>query len=384
MNSATVKDNPSPADTAPETFAPEVGHPHLQARILRSYRQGRLPHAFLFHGPEGCGKDAFAIALAQLVNCADEQGLINRQSPQFARIAHLQHPDCKFIFPTPAESNLKDEELRAALQEKAANPYRRVTFGGKNRFIGIDTVRELKREARFKLYEGRRKVFILSEAEQMRTEAANALLKLLEEPPANLMLILTTARIHQILPTIKSRCQMFRFSRLPLDHIVDIVKRYAPDADDTVLPTLIRLSGFNIKRTFDFLEKDVLPLRDRAVELLRKIVVIHKAQELMEIIEPVAGQRDREEARLLLWFLLLWFQDILHLQRQTHPVLFNEDQRETLEKFLTFLPHLDVAGVVWEIEQAMRELQDPRNLNPLLILGDLAIKLHRQIKSARK
>lgn len=363
-------------------FDPEIGHPEIQEKILTAFHQNRLPHAYLFYGPEGSGKDAFAIALTQFVNCSNGEGQIDQKSPQYQKIAGLQHPDVKFVFPTPAKTNAKEDELQEALREKARNPYRRVVFPGKNTFIGIDTIRELKQEARYKLYEGRKKVFIISEADKMRVEAANALLKLLEEPPDNLMLVLTTSNIHKILPTIKSRCQLIRFGQFTEEQIQDLIGRHAGSVDTAILPLIIRLSGYNIKRAFEFLEQDVLSVRDQAVELLRKIALIHRAQELMQIIEPVAAQKDREGARLLLWFLLLWFQDILHLQKMAgeEQRLFNRDKKDVLIKFLSFTPDADIAGIVWDIEAAMQSLDDPRNYNPLLILTTLAIKLNKKIR----
>jgi DNA polymerase-3 subunit delta' len=234
------------------------------------------------------------------------------------------------------------------------------------------------------LYEGRKKVFIISEAEKMRVEAANALLKLLEEPPDNLMLVLTTSNVHKILPTIRSRCQLLRFSQLPEEKIQSLVTQYADRVDAPTLPLIIRLSGFNIKRTFDFLERDVLSLRDQAIDLLRRIVLIHRAQELMQIVEPIAAKKDREEARLLLWLLLLWFQDILHLQKldEKGQTLFNKDKKEVLEKFLSFTPDADITAIVWDIQEALQNLDDPRNYNPLLILTTLAIKLNKKIKNS--
>lgn len=369
---------PTPQETI---FAPEIGHPGIQELILSGYRQNRLPHALLFYGPEGCGKDPFAIAVAQLLNCSEPGGQIDRASGQYSKIAHLQHPDLKFIFPTPSKTNLKDDELLEALREKARNPYRRVVFPNKNVFIGIDTIRELKQEARYKVYEGQKKVFIISEADQMRVEAANALLKLLEEPPDNLMLMLTTSNIYQILPTIKSRCQLFRFSPLPEERIRDLVEKYAGPVNPAKLPLVARLAGYNMKRIFDFLEKDVVAIRDQAIEFLRKTWSIHKSQELLEILEPIAAGKDREEARLLLWFLLLWFQDILHLQKGAaeSAELLNLDKKDVLKKFLLYTPGADIAGIVWEIEAALKDLDDARNYNPLLILSTLAIKLNKKI-----
>ena len=373
-------------ETDDRTFAPEAGHPDIQHKLLSAFRQGRLPHAFLFHGPEGCGKDAFAIALAQLLNAADADGRIDASSSQYEKIAHLQHPDVKLVFPTPAKTNFKEAEFMEVLREKARNPYRRTAFPNKNTFIGIDTIRELKAEARFTLYEGRRKVFIISEAEQMRVEAANALLKLLEEPPGNLVLILVTANIYQILPTIKSRCQLLRFTPLPEAQMHDILRRYHPKVDPGELSLLIRLSGYNLKRAFDFLDKNVLQIREQAIDLLRKVVLIHRSQELMAILEPVAARQNREDAQLLLWLLLLWFQDILHLKQleDASAKLYNPDKKDTLRKFMGFTPNADITGIVWDIEGALQDLRDVRNFNPLLILMTLAIKLHQKLKKNKK
>lgn len=140
-------------------FDESLGHPENQQKLMNAWQANRIPHALLLHGPEGCGKEAFAIGIAQLLNAADENGVIDRESSVFRKIAQFQHPDVQFIFPTPAQSNAKPEELQAALQEKAKNPYRRVTFTGKNTFIGIDTIRELKKEAGYRLYEGQKSVY---------------------------------------------------------------------------------------------------------------------------------------------------------------------------------------------------------------------------------
>ena len=367
---------------AMKAFLPEAGHLNVQDKILTGLRQDRLPHAYLFHGPEGCGKEAFAVALAQLLNAGNNEGQIDESSPQFQKIAKLQHPDLKFIFPTPAQSNVKEGDILEALQEKAQNLYRRAVFPGKNPFIGIGTIRSLKKDAGYKLYEGRKKIFIIAEAEQMRIEAANALLKLLEEPPQNLMLILITANIYKILPTIKSRCQLVRFGPLTEEEIKTIIRQHSKTIDESNLPLFIRLAGFNVKRTFDFLDKDILKMRELAIDFLRKVVLLHKAQELAAIIEPLAAKRDREDARLLLWLLLFWFQDILHLQKTSidHNALINFDKEETLKKFMAFTPNADIPGIVWEIEAAIQELNDVRNFNPLLILATLAIKLHHKIR----
>ncbi|MCB0260157.1 MAG: hypothetical protein KDE62_10650, partial [Calditrichaeota bacterium] len=114
--------------------------------------------------------------------------------------------------------------------------------------------------------------------------------------------------------------------------------------------------------------------------------LIHRSQELMAILEPVAARQNREDAQLLLWLLLLWFQDILHLKQleDASAKLYNPDKKDTLRKFMGFTPNADITGIVWDIEGALQDLRDVRNFNPLLILMTLAIKLHQKLKKNKK
>ncbi len=361
-------------------FSPLAIHPEIQQRIFTQWQQQRLPHAFLFYGPAGVGKEALAIELAKLLNCQSPEAGVCNTCVACQKIQHLEHPDVHLIFPTPAESNVKPEELQQALQQKAANPFQDISFGTRNTFIGIDTIRELKREAGFKRFEGNYKVYIITRADQMRPEAANALLKLLEEPPDGLMIILVTESIHKILPTIKSRCQLVRFSPLPETTIQQLARQYLPEVPDDQLTLLARLSGGNLKRMMELATSDVKALRDDMVELLRRIVRINRGQDLLAMLERDTQKRDKDKILLTLWLMLLWFQDVLYLRSGHTGRIRNIDAQETLEKFSTFLPNIDLPAIVLEVEKAIQELQDPRNLNPLLILVNLAIKLHSLLK----
>ena len=363
-------------------FNPELGHLEIQEKILAAIRAGRLPHAFLFYGNEGSGKDALAIELAKLLNCQKGPLHVCQRCPACQKIAHLQHPDVNFVFPIPGKKNVKVEEIIENLAEKAANPFRRIGFHGKNSFIAIDTVRELKREAKFKLYEGKKKVFIISDADQMQAPAANALLKILEEPPDNLMLILTTSQIHRILPTIRSRCQLVHFPLLEGDVILKIIHKYQPETPAN-LAGIIRLAAGNIKLAFDFMQDNILEKRDQAVEFLRKIVVIEKSQELIKMIEKITSDRDRRKMQLLLYFMLTWFRDVLHYHAKAaeKEPLINADIEENVGKFARAYPNVDFPFIISTVENAYQELGDPRNLNPTLIFLNLSIKLYQLIRN---
>jgi DNA polymerase-3 subunit delta' len=366
----------------PDTvFNQDISHTEIQQRILHAIKNNRLSHAFLFHGKEGAGKEAFAVELAKLLNCEKGPLFICQKCSQCIKIGNLEHPDLKFVFPVPRQSNTKPDEIADAVQIKAANPYRRVIFPGKNSYISIDSIRELKYEAKFKLYEGKKKVFIISEADQMRPEAANALLKILEEPPQNLMLILITSKIHKILPTIRSRAQLVHFPPHHGDVMLKIIKSYIASPPDH-LSRIIRLSLGNIKLAFDFIENDIIRKRDQAVEFLRKVVVLEKSHEFMTELYNISGNRDRRNMFLLLFFLLTWFHDAHHckVNPASTDYLINSDLKNNLEGFVKGYPHADYHELIRTTQSAIGELEDPRNLNPTLIFTNLSIKLNRLIK----
>lgn len=365
-----------------QLFNAEIGHLEIQQRILHSIKSERLPHAFLFYGKEGTGKEAFTIEIAKLLNCEKGPLVICGKCPSCIKISNLGHPDIKFIFPTPGSKSVKPEDIAEAQQEKSRNPYKRVSFPGKSTFISIDMIRELKYESKFKLYEGKKKVFIIAEADKMRPEAANALLKLLEEPPANLMLILISSQIHRILATMKSRCQLIHFPPLEGDIILKIIRKFTPQPPEH-LASLIRLALGNIKLAFDFVDEDVLQKRDQAVDFLRKVVLIEKSHELLINIDEITNSRDRRNMTLLLFFLLTWFHDAYHykISPQQTGYLINSDLISNLEGFVNGYPQADFSQIISHTQKAIQDLEDPRNLNPTLIFTDLSIKLNRSIKS---
>ena len=191
------------------SFNDVIGQHHAKGILQRALQQDRLPHAILFSGPAGVGKEAMAMELAKAIFCKTDGERPCDECSNCHRIQAFQHPDFTFLFPSSAKSI--DEE-RAVLDSLSRDAYRRDKPWAAPT-IGIEQIRELRRQATIKPLEGRRLV-IIAEAERMTIPAANSLLKLLEEPPETMHLILTAAKINSMLPTILSRCQQIRFGPL--------------------------------------------------------------------------------------------------------------------------------------------------------------------------
>lgn len=212
---------------------PLYGQAPLRKRLARSAASGRLPSSLLLHGPAGIGKQRLALWLAQLLLCAGEDPPCG--ACQHCRyMAELQHPDLHWVFPRP---RLKDsdpdpddvrDDYREAIAERAAEAGLYEAPSG-SEGIFIAAVRSLTREAMLSPALAARKVFVIGDAERMVSQegadqAANALLKLLEEPPADTFFILTSSEPAALLPTIRSRVAAVRVPRLTEKDVAEFLR----------------------------------------------------------------------------------------------------------------------------------------------------------------
>ncbi len=204
------------------TLAALFGHQPLRDRFAAQWRAGRMPSSILLHGPEGVGKQRLALWLGQMMLCTGDTAPCGEcQACRYT--LEGQHPDLHWIFPRP---RIKDdpgsdevkEDLDQAVAEriKAHGLYRRPS-GTEGIFVYVG--RYLVQQAALSPALGRRKVFVIGDAERMvpqasSPEAANAFLKLLEEPPPTVTFILTSSEPTSLLPTIRSRVVAFRVPRL--------------------------------------------------------------------------------------------------------------------------------------------------------------------------
>lgn len=160
-----------------------LGQDRPIAVLQKTLQSGKVPHAFLFCGLEGIGKRRAATGLAQALNCESKTSAPCSQCPSCQKIEKNIHPDCLWIEP-------------------------------EGKFIKIETLREVKQKAYLHPLEGAAKIFLIDPAEAMTESAANALLKILEEPPAQTFFVLITSKPSLLLPTTRSRCQSLDFAPL--------------------------------------------------------------------------------------------------------------------------------------------------------------------------
>ncbi|GFN34007.1 DNA polymerase III subunit gamma/tau [Paenibacillus xylaniclasticus] len=212
----------------PQTFRDMVGQRHIIQTLQNAIRENRVSHAYLFNGPRGTGKTSAAKILAKAINC--ERG----PAPEPCN-------ECDACVGITAGTVMDVVEIDAA----------------SNR--GIDEIREIRDKVRYAPSEVRYKVYIIDEVHMLTTEAFNALLKTLEEPPGHVIFILATTEPHKLLPTIISRCQRFDFRQVSLEEQTErlrlICQEEGIQAEDEALSYIARLSEGGMRDAISLLEQ---------------------------------------------------------------------------------------------------------------------------------
>jgi len=346
-------------------------HSILQEKIRQFFKKsienGYLAHAYIFYGEKGSGKEAFAIELAKALNCSDEKSKPCNQCNSCTKINHLNHPDIHYIFPTSKQT--KPEEISKILKEKASNPYLDMPVSG-HLNIPIEQIRDFKNEAKYASYEAQKKVFIISGAEYFSREAANSFLKLLEEPPDDLLIILITSDLRSLLDTIRSRCQPVYFPRFSHEQVQEIINRYGTSEED--VSDLIRMAQNDIKRIFRLLQEEYPDQREQVYQFLRA-TASSNWPDIFDIIDIISQKRDKN---LILEFLDLtihWLQDALHVKYLEEAAEYiNLDYSKPIEKFSRAYGRMDYHRIISVVQRTKNKIE--HNAHTALALSALAVE----------
>jgi len=300
-----------------------------QIRILRTMLAGgQVPHAFLFTGIEGIGKRLVATGLVKALNCLARTDDFCGECLQCRKIEKQLHPDVLTLEPLPDKKALI-----------------------------VDQIRSLQQDIIFKPLEGKKKAVIIDQAETMNASVANCLLKTLEEPPEDTVLILLAQAVSDMLPTVLSRCQRLHFSPLADEDLLALLAGQGIEAARAA--RLLPLAQGSIQRALALAAGDFLTRREKIAGRLRE-----GAPAALKLAEDLA--KDDDKLGLTLEFLESWYRDLLVLlQGGQGARLYNGDLADSLE--------LAAAGAtratVLEKLARLRRLQTGAAFNPDMQLG---------------
>jgi DNA polymerase-3 subunit delta' len=365
-----------------------IGQLRVKKLLQSAIKRDHLAHALLFLGPEGAGQDAVALELAKVLNCSSHASTACDHCPDCLQSAEMQHPNVQLIFPLPVGKNeeagdaplakLSPTELelvREQLRLKTANPYHMIIIP-KATLIKVNSIRAIRRSASMSAFSEGKKVYIISNADKMNDEAANALLKTLEEPLQDTAIILTTANSDQLLPTIVSRCQRIRFDPLSESDIRDgLVSHLNLDPEKAEL--LAEVAAGSYTRAIELVDADLSVYRDEVVDFLRTMLY-RSREELFKAIQDMTDGSDRKEIERSLIMLQAWFHDALIAREGVH-VRKHLTENTTLRKFIEIHPNADYGKVHEILSGAISSVN--KNVYIPLILTVLSFKLRTIILS---
>jgi DNA polymerase-3 subunit delta' len=281
-------------------FSEICGHDKPLAILRRALGKDRLPHAYLFVGPEGVGKKTVALALARAIQCEESASDFCGRCANCMRVTNRNHPDVRVLEPASGKKE-----------------------------ISIQQVRDLERELSLKPFSGRRKIAVVDPARLMNTPAQNALLKTLEEPPQGSLILLISTSTGGLLPTLISRCVRLSFNPLAVDVVAELlVARKGMRQEQARF-----LAGLSMGSPGRALSAELELLVERRRVWLEKICSLGAGdyQAAMAVGEELAAEKE-ESLRFLEW-AQGWYRDIMMyaIQKNSDQIL-NHDCEEVIRQ----------------------------------------------------
>jgi DNA polymerase-3 subunit delta' len=322
-----------------------VGHAHAIHTLRRTLASQRVRHAYLFTGPEHIGKTLLARRFAQTLLCTGGPDL--RRAPldpcqvclSCRKVLHDNHPDIHYI----------------------ARPRDR-------QFILIDQVRALQSDAVRKTLEGRRNIFVIEGMHEMNLQAANCLLKTLEEPEPDVILLLTAPDPGLLLPTILSRVQQIPMHLLSSEQIRQaLLARWHVAGEDATL--ISALAAGRMGWAVQAVEKeDLLAEREAQLETLTRLPMLDRVQRF-DLAQRLCSESEKLKGILELW--LLWWRDLLFTGHNCPELVVNVDMRPLLQNQATSISPLESLSMIRRILRTLEILD--QNVNARLALEVLLL-----------
>lgn len=343
---------------APRETADLVGHTEAEKQLIEAWSSGRLPHGWLINGPRGIGKATLAYRFARFL-------LANGQSPD-----------------TESGPSMFGDELPVQIDSLAVDPenpvFKRVASGGHadlqvierrmtddgkrmQSVIPVDSVRVAGRGMSLTAGEGGWRVVIVDGVEEMNVNASNALLKMLEEPPPNTVLLLVTHAPGRLLPTIKSRCCQLRLAPLSSEEVSTLLTLHDPDIDEKEKAVLVGIADGSIGRALSLAENGGLEVRQDLVKLLASLPNLDMAA--AHRFSDKLARRDADT---------LWRTAVDLTNRSLSDLVGASARRVDLQ----------TRGYSQREADQLRHLQDPANLDRWVEVWEKTSRLFAQADSA--
>jgi DNA polymerase III subunit delta' len=376
-------------------FSAIIGQNTVRQRLLHSVHENRIPHAQLFYGPEGSGNLALAIAYAQFLSCENRTQEDSCDTcASCKKYKKLIHPDLHFSYPVATVKDIskptsKDfiSKWREAVLE---NPYlglqdwyEFIGIENKQGFMSVEESAEIVRKLTLKTFESKYKVMIIWMPEIMRVDAANKLLKIIEEPPDNTVFILVTENMEQIISTILSRTQLVKINRITDKELNNALKqKYNFEYHDAQRIVHLADGNYNLAQSMAKHESVSIEIEKEFIDWMRMCLFISQPAKLEDTYKKLNGWIDvmvkagRERQKNFISYgleiahecLVTNYADV-SMARMTDEII------PTFSKFVKFIHQNNAALFAEELNKAYFHIG--RNANPRILFLDLSFKMNK-------
>ena len=331
-----------------------------------------IPHAFLFTGIDGIGKEYTAMKFSAVVNTIDS----DNQSHIEQIITSYSEPYIKYIYPLPRGKNETDESnpfeklssdeldlIKEELQKKKDNPYYKLSIPKANK-IKVNSIRDIKKFLSLNYSDIKYRIILISDAHLMNEEAQNALLKNLEEPPEGVIFILITPYPGLLRETIRSRCWSQNFSPLNNYELKEVLVSYF-NIEDELAESVAPFSNGSVTNALNLLEHDFNLLLEKVISILRYSFA-KKYHSALDEISYFLKEDPANRTKILIQMIIIWLNDIQRHRIENNNYFFDK-YSETLEKFNLRFPLINLNDSVVRIDYFGSIIQNNINLNLMAV-----------------
>lgn len=366
------------------------GRKKIASRFAKELESGRTAHAYLIHGPAGSGQLAVAWAFASMLYCESPGNGACGTCNACQRVAKLAHPDLQFSFPFIKRAGQQENSdplqsfFRETLQK---NPFisleQWLRETGEENKQGVIPVAESERivdKLSLKAYEGGKKVMVVWMAEKLQTEAANKLLKILEEPPPDTIFILLSEDPSSILPTIRSRTRIMPLDPLTDEDLSTELQRWG-SLDQQTAEKIAGPADGDLSLALEMAHQEDSGEYFQQFANWMRVCFKGNIPEGMEWVEGIAGKGREWHKGFLVYALHILRQCLLHNNVDASKVRLTDEEKRFEEKFRQHLPTEALPRFSHIIEDACADIE--RNGNPRILFFDTTLRVIRCFREER-
>ncbi len=372
-------------------FREIIGQDEVKTKLRKTVSEGKIGHAQLFLGPEGCGKLAMAVAFATYISCLD-------RSPEDScgkcssclKYNKLVHPDLHLIFPvntgrSVAKDPVSDDYISQWREFFLQHPYMRETqwydyigIENKQGFIGVDESHNILKRLSLKPFESDYKVMVIWLPEKMNASAANKLLKIIEEPPGNTFFFMVTEDSGEILSTILSRVQLIKIPAIS-DRDIEAFLKKEYRFSDSMIENLVHLANGNYLKLTEFIsnsEENTYNL-EKFTELMR---LSYKSDipGILDLVDEIARIGREKQKRLLDYGQRMIRENYMMNLKNPDITYITLDEKKFSDNFHPYVNDRNIDMLYSLFNNASRDIG--MNANVRVVLTDVALKLHKLLK----